>query len=188
MNGNDQAERRLSGLMRAAQEGDALAYAELLREVAPLLRNAVRGRNRFLQRADVEDLVQDILLSLHAVRATYDPERSFLPWLFGIAHNRIADGARRHARRAAHEVAVERIPETFSAEPANMEEGYRDPQALRRAIRGLPPAQREAVEMLKLRELSLKEAAVASGTSVAALKVAVHRAVKALRRALVAGT
>lgn len=188
MNGNEQAERRLSRLMRAAQDGDAPAYAALLREVAPLLRNAVRGRGRSLQPPDVEDLVQDVLLSLHAVRATYDPDRPFLPWLFGIMRNRMADRARRHARRAAHEVAVERLPETLSDEAANMEHGYRDPQALRQAIAALPRGQREAVEMLRLRELSLKEAAAASGTSVAALKVAVHRAVRALRKLLVAGT
>lgn len=178
-------EAHLSGLMRAAQDGNASAYTSLLNQVAPLLRNAVRRRNRVLQAADVEDLVQDILLSLHAVRATYDPHRPFLPWLFGIAHNRIADGARRYARRAAHEVVVEQLPEgpvTFSIDPANMEETYRDPEALNQAIRALPPAQREAVEMLKIGELSLKEASAASGMSIAALKVSVHRAIKSLRK------
>jgi DNA-directed RNA polymerase specialized sigma24 family protein len=61
---------------------------------------------------------------------------------------------------------------------------YRDPQALRRAIQGLPRGQREAIEMMKLREMSLKEAAAASGTRVGALKVSVHRAMIALRKAL----
>ncbi len=180
-------EARLSGLMRAAQNGDAAAYAALLKEVAPLLRNVVRGRNRVLQAGDVEDLVQDILLSLHAVRATYDPGRPFLPWLFGIAHNRMADGARRYARRARHEVVVGELPEapvTFSSGPANREETYKDPEALSQAIRDLPPAQREAVEMLKIREMSLKEASAASGMSITALKVSVHRAIKSLRKKL----
>ena len=188
MSHKDQTERRLRGLMHAAQAGDAAAYAELLQAIAPLLRSAVRGRYRVLQAADVEDLVQDILVSLHAVRATYDPERPFLPWLFGIARNRIADAARRYARRNAHELVVGEVPETFSAEPANREDAYRDPEALKLAIAALPPGQREALEMLKLRELSLKQASAMSGMSIAALKVAVHRAVKALRRALADGT
>ena len=182
-----QIEAHLSGLMRAAQNGDAAAYTALLKEVTPLLRNAVRGRNRVLQAADIEDLVQDILLSLHAVRATYDPGRPFLPWLLGIAHNRIADGARRYARRVKHEVIVEQLPEgpvTFSSGQANREQTYKDPEALSQAIRDLPPAQREAVEMLKIRELSLKEASAASGMSIAALKVSVHRAIKSLRKKL----
>ena len=171
--------------MAAAQRGDGSSYAHLLKEIAPLLRRSVRRRLPALPAPDVEDLVQDILLSLHAVRATYDPQRPFLPWLFGIVQNRVADHARRYARRGAHEVAVETWPVTFGEEGANtVGESSRDPEALAQAIRALPPGQREAVEMLKLREMSLKEAAVASGMSVSALKVAVHRAVKALRRAL----
>lgn len=79
------------------------------------------------------------------VRATYDPERPFLPWLFGIAHNRIADAARRYARRNAHELIVDQVPETFSGEPANMENAYRDPEALKLAIAALPRGQREAL-------------------------------------------
>jgi RNA polymerase sigma-70 factor (ECF subfamily) len=61
---------------------------------------------------------------------------------------------------------------------------YGDPQALTQAMEQLPPGQRQAVELLKLREMSLKEAAAASGTSVGALKVAVHRGIAALRKAL----
>src|SRR3546814_9561090 len=52
--------------------------------------------------------------SLHVARATYDPQRPFLPWLMAIARNRMADGARCHARRSRREIAVERLPETFS--------------------------------------------------------------------------
>jgi len=172
----------LESLMRAAQDGDKAAYRRLLREVTPMIRAAVRRHRHFLPLQDIEDLVQDVLLSLHAVRATYDPARPFHPWLMAIARNRIADSGRRHLRSAAHEVAVEEYPETFAYDATNhVGEGYGDPQALRQAIEKLPHGQRQAVEMLKLRELSLKEAAAASGMSVGALKVAVHRAIKALR-------
>lgn len=175
----------LAHLMRAAQRGDQRAYRRLLQDITPRMRSFVRGRRPFLQPADIEDLVQDILLSLHAVRATYDPSRPFMPWLLAIAHHRMADAARRHVRRAAHEVHAESPPVTFSdAEPNTTGEAYGDTEALERAVRALPPGQRKAVEMLKLREMSLKEAAATSGTSVAALKVSVHRAVGALRKLL----
>ncbi|WP_232448008.1 RNA polymerase sigma factor [Burkholderia ubonensis] len=59
-----------------------------------------------------------------------------------------------------------------------------DARVLRDAIAQLPPGQRDAIQMLKLEEMSLKEAAVASGMTVGALKVAVHRGLKALRRLL----
>ena len=179
---DDQA---LTTLMRAAQAGDAKAYVQLLEEITPRLRQIVRGQRRFLKAEDIEDLVQDVLLSLHAVRATYDPQRPFMPWLLAITRNRLADGARRYARRVAQEVQVENLPVTFSEEGANIDDDeYRDPEALKQAIRDLPPGQREAIEMLKLREMSLKEAAAASGISIGALKVSVHRAMVTLRKAL----
>lgn len=48
----------------------------------------------------------------------------------------------------------------------------------------LPTGQRQAIELVKLREMSLKEAAAVSGKSVGALKLAVHRGIGALRKAL----
>jgi RNA polymerase sigma-70 factor (ECF subfamily) len=177
-------DRCLGQLMQRAQGGDGRAYGELLRLITPRLRQAVQKRRR-LQPCDVEDLVQDILLSLHAARASYDPARPFMPWLMAIARNRVADGARRYARGAANEVVSDKPPETFQGGPANMlVESYGDGEALARAMADLPPGQRRAVELMKLNEMSLKEAAAASGMSVGALKVAVHRAMGALRRTL----
>jgi RNA polymerase sigma factor (sigma-70 family) len=178
---------RFAHLMLHAQLGDSSAYADLLREITPLLRRDLR-RRRFLQPQDVEDLVQDVLLSLHAVRTTYDPARPFLPWLMAIAHNRMVDGIRRQARRGANEVTVDELPETFAGEATNTPgEGYGDAEALRRAVQSLPPGQRTAIEMVKMREMSLKEASAASGMSIAALKVAVHRGIGALRKSLNVG-
>ncbi|SMF84031.1 RNA polymerase, sigma subunit, ECF family [Tistlia consotensis] len=175
----------LAALMRQTQGGSESAYHQLLTEVAPLLRRVVRSNRGFLQPQDVEDLVQDILLSLHAVRASYDPERPFLPWLMAIARNRMADGARRYSRRVANEVAVERYPEILSAADTNkLLDDYDDREMLGKALQRLPRGQREAVEMLKLRELSLKEASAESGLSIASLKVAVHRGIKSLRAIL----
>jgi len=179
-------DERLAVMMRAAQNGDARVYSQLLQEITPLLRNIVRKRRKLLRPEDIEDLVQDILLSLHAVRATYDSNRPFMPWLLAITRNRLADGARHYARRTVHEVQVENLAITFSDKEANTDDGeFGDPEALKKAIEALPPRQRQAVEMLKLKEMSLKEASGKSGTSVSALKVSVHRAMIALRKTLV---
>jgi RNA polymerase sigma factor (sigma-70 family) len=179
-------DEHLAELMRAAQRGDGRAYARLLEQLVPRLRHIVRAQRKLLQAPDIEDLVQDVLLSLHAVRATYDPRRPFMPWLLAIVRHRLADAARRHARRAGDETEVGESLVTFSPHQPNMEPGTpHDPEALRRAIQDLPPGQREAIEMVKLRELSLKGAAAVSGMSIGALKVAVHRAIGTLRKALV---
>lgn len=172
-----------SVLMARAQDGDKPAYGRLLREVTPICR-AIAGR-AFRSREDVEDVVQEILLTIHQVRHTYDPQRPFQPWLLAIARRRVVDRIRRRSRIAAVEqpLAAEH-EETFSDERTNPVETVWDPEALRLAIAALPPGQRQAVEMLKLKEMSLKEASAASGLSIAALKVAGHRAYKALRLAL----
>ena len=185
MDKHSELNKRLADLMRSAQDGDGSAYVQLLREITPLIRRVVQNRRRFLQAADIEDLVQDILLSLHAVRKTYDPGRPFLPWLIVVVRNRLAGSARRYSRRETHELQVEDLAVTFSEQVDNSaSDVYRDPETLREAIAHLPPGQRQAVEMLKLREMSLKEAAARSGTSVGALKVSVHRAMASLKKAL----
>ena len=178
-------DKRLARLMGDAQGGDAAAYAGLLSEVAPLVRRVVRRRLSRLQPHDIEDIVQDVLLSLHAARATYDPARPFLPWLMGLTRHRVADAARRRARRLDNEVGRDPLPETFSADGTNMpDETYGDGQALSQAMADLPSGQRRAIQLTKLQEMSLKEAAAVSGTSIGALKVAVHRGISALRKAL----
>ena len=169
--------------MRAAQGGDADAYRRLLSEIAPAVRRIILRRwGRF---DAVEDVVQDVLLSVHSVRHTYDPDRPFVPWLLAIIRHRMADTARRYARKMKNEVTVDILPETFSDPAANLEDDRAgDARQLRKAIASLPPGQRQAVEMLKLSEMSLKEASAASGQNVVALKVAMHRALKALKTAL----
>ena len=182
---NEEQDRQLSSLMRKAQDGDQAVYASLLRAVLPILKRVVQARLGFLPAMDREDLVQDILMSLHAARATYDPARPFKPWLMTIAHNRMVDQARRNSRRAANEVTVDEYPtDVVDADAGAAADPYGDPEELRQAIKALPKGQRSAIELLKLREMSLKEASQATGMSISALKVSVHRAIGTLRTSL----
>jgi RNA polymerase sigma-70 factor (ECF subfamily) len=169
--------------MVRAQEGDREAYRRLLEGIVPYLR--FLARRRMGGASDLEDAVQDILLTVHSVRHTYDPARPFGPWLLTIAERRVVDALRRRGRTEARETPLEPEHETFAALEANLPEASSEARALRRAVESLPPGQREAIRLLKLKEMSLKEAAAASGMSVTALKVATHRAVKSLRRLLV---
>jgi RNA polymerase sigma factor (sigma-70 family) len=172
-------------LMGRAQKGDTAAYLTLLRAITPRIRQMIRRRRAFLSASDVEDVAQDVLLSVHAVRATYDPARPFMPWLAAIVRHKVADAGRRHGRHGAHEIAVDDIDVTFASPAANNQaDTFGDAEALAQAIQALPPGQRQAVELLKLRELSLKEASAMTGLSVGALKLATHRAMASLRRIL----
>jgi RNA polymerase sigma-70 factor (ECF subfamily) len=170
-------------LMRAAQDGDRGAYDRLLREVAPFIRGLALRRNPNTQWA--EDVVQDVLLTLHRVRHTYDPTRPFEPWLATIAGRRCVDLYRRKSRVAVNETSDDDAYETFADPAANKTmEVYAETDGLAEAIATLPPQQREAIELLKLKQLSLAEASAATGRSEGALKVNVHRAIKSLRARL----
>lgn len=170
--------------MAAALGGDRGAYERLLKEIVPLLR--ALARRHCGNPADVEEMVQDTLLAMHRVRHTYDPARPFTPWLAAIALRRGIDGLRRRSRRARHETAAApEIYETFADPAANDElESVRAADEIVELLQRLPARQRAALEAVKLQQLSLAEAASASGQSVGALKVNVHRALKALRAAI----
>jgi RNA polymerase sigma-70 factor (ECF subfamily) len=171
-----------SRLMAQAQDGNRDAYRKLLEGMTPYLRS-LAGRC-FKEAADVEDAVQDVLLTVHMVRHAYDPARPFGPWLVAIANRRIIDRLRRDTRRRAREVVLSADHETFADPETNLHKETLDEVALGHAIQQLPPDQRQTITMLKLNEMSLKEAAAASGRSIPSLKVATHRAVKSLRRLL----
>lgn len=168
-----------SVLMARAQDGDGRAYARLLTDITPYLRRLAAAR--LDNPSEVEDAVQDVLLTIHRLRRTYDPARPFGPWLVTIARRRVIDRFRRGARRRARETALTPAHETSAAESTNHREESADHFVLRKAIDSLPPSQREAIRLLKLEEMSLKEASTASGMSIGALKIATHRALKSLK-------
>jgi RNA polymerase sigma factor (sigma-70 family) len=168
-------------LMARAQDGDGAAYRRLLEEITPYVRSLASRQHR--DSNDIEDVVQDVLLTIHAIRHTYDPARPFAPWLVAIANRRFIDRLRRQGRARARETSLTIEHETFSGPRANIEESS-DRHELEGAINNLPPMQQQAIRLLKLKEMSLKEAATASGMSIASLKVATHRALKSLRKML----
>ena len=168
--------------MVRAQDGDRQAYHTLLEDLTPYLRS-IAGRC-FKQARDIEDAVQDVLLTIHMVRHAYDPSRPFGPWLLAIANRRIIDRLRRETRKKTREIELSPQHETFAEHATNLDETISDEMSLSEAIERLPPDQRQAIKMLKLNEMSLKEAATVSGRSISALKVATHRAVKSLRKML----
>ena len=171
------------GLMARAQSGDSEAYRQLLDGISPFLRGLARRALR--EAADVEDAVQDILLTVHAARRTYDPARPFRPWLIGIARHRLIDRLRARGRVLSREISLGSEHEAI--ENAASPDLAIDHRTLRQGLAALPDGQRQAVMLLRLQEMSLAEAANQSGQSVGALKVAMHRALKSLRR-LIRGT
>ena len=179
LNSTNDSSSEWGALLAAAQAGDAEAYRRFLHAILPFLRSVARARTHSDELS--EDVVQDALLTLHRVRHTYEPGRPVKPWLAAIAARRAIDAMRRRGRQAAREVHDPTAYETFAGEQANAGEAGEASDALARMMTDLTPRQKEALDLVKLKEMSLAEASAESGQSVASLKVNIHRAMKKLR-------
>jgi RNA polymerase sigma factor (sigma-70 family) len=135
--------------MALAQAGDHEAYRALLEDLTSSLHAFLQ--RRLFDPEEVADVLQDILMTLHRARHTYDPARPFEPWIFAIARHVLVDHARRRNRRLRVEVLADvDLPEVAASEPA----GSDDP--LVEALEQLPRGQREAFTMLKLEGCRLR--------------------------------
>lgn len=143
------------------------------------------ARHRSPSPDSAEDVVQDALLTVHRIRHTYEPGRPVRPWVAAIVVRRAIDAARRRGRIAGRETHDPGAYETFADERTNKEATAADSsREVAEMFAALTPKQREAVELTKLKEMTLAEASAQSGQSVASLKVNVHRAIRRLRRGL----
>ena len=172
-------------LLAAAQRGDAAAYRAFLKAILPFARAV--ARRRCTSEDQVDEVVQDALLTLHRVRHTYTPGRPVKPWLAAIVNRRAIDAIRRRGRLATREVHDPTAYETFADPLANKDDGRASAEALALMTSDLSPGQKEAIDLVKLKEMSLVEASAASGQSVALLKVNIHRAIKKMRMRLAGG-
>ena len=170
---------RWSELMEAAQDGDSGSYNILLKEISVPLRKYLR--NRIDITSSIEDVLQEILFSIHKARHSFDPNKLFSPWMYAIARYRLIDYFRHHSRIIEKEVKDEQILENI-ASPGDDYEEYNAGGSLNKALAELPDKQRKIIELLKLNGLTVKEAALEIGMSEGALKVAAHRAYKFLRK------
>ena len=176
------ADLRRSVWMTAAQAGDGLAYDALLRDCVPIIKSVARRRG--VSADHIDDVVQDVLLTVHRARQTYDPNRSFTAWLCVISDRRAIDLLRRARRQDVREVHAPVAFENHADQAVDPAQGLVHADAARtvtRALASLPTRQREAVQHLVLEERSLADAAALTRRTVGSLKVNLHRALRALR-------
>jgi RNA polymerase sigma-70 factor (ECF subfamily) len=160
----------------AGLSGQGAAYQLFLTELAAHLRAFLRKRLARLP-DEVEDLVQESLLAVHNQRHTYDPGQPVSAWVQAIAKYKLVDLWR---RRAAQDLLAEPLDEEndiFSSADADAAEARRD---LNKLLAELPERHRLPIVCIKLEGLSVKEAAQMTGMSESAIKVGVHRGLKAL--------
>lgn len=167
-------------LMQAAQRGDQQAYAQLLDATARLLRPFLA--KRINQPSEVEDVLQEILLSIHKARHTYDGQRPYKPWMYAIARFRLNDYLRSHySDRLTHALELD---EALDVATTDVTESAFTYESIKGAIDALPGKQPAILQRLHGQGQTAKEVAAAMNMTETAVKVAAHRAYKILRKTL----
>jgi RNA polymerase sigma-70 factor, ECF subfamily len=171
-------EAELGALMRASLAGDAAAYRNLLRRLSATLRAYYKGRLARIGRsaAEAEDLMQEALMAIHTRRHTYHPAEPLTPWVYAIARYKLIDHLRR-TRASVADIPIEDAKEIMAQDDFIGTESAND---LRRLLDKLPHKMRRAIESVKLDGLTVTQAASKYGMSESAVKVNIHRGLKAL--------
>ena len=169
-------EYRLRDLLVRGLAGDGAAYHAFLKDLSMHLRAFFRRRMHGLP-DEVEDLVQEALLAVHNQRHTYDPGQPLTAWVHAIAKYKLVDLLRRRAARDLRTDPLDDVPEILAHNDSDAAAARLD---LAKLLERLPDRQRLPIVHMKLEGLSVVETARVTGMSESAVKVGVHRGLKAL--------
>ncbi|QDV24240.1 RNA polymerase sigma factor [Aureliella helgolandensis] len=173
-------------LMLRVQEGDAMAFQELVVAFEPRLRRVLRH----LVSSDsvAEDLVQDVFLRVWRARKNYQPTAKLSTWIFHIAHNVASNAIRDRKRRKEFQTpqgdaassAVFSIDQMAMAStgmmPVRKLDKMERADMVRTAIEALNERQRMALMLSRFECLSYQEIADAMELTVQAVKSLLSRA------------
>jgi RNA polymerase sigma-70 factor (ECF subfamily) len=180
-NQNKTQNERWTELAALAQEGDSRAFSTLLKDIVPFIRSVLSGT---LSNQDwIDDITQDVLISVHKSLHTYSPDRPFRPWMTAIISFRRTDHLRKYYRNRQDKHTSLGDKEFLAGHVTNVDIAgeLKDVEA---ALGKLPEKQRKVFTMLKIEGYSAKEIANEMGMSVSAVKVSAHRAMKKLKQDL----
>ncbi len=166
-------------LATASQKGDKRAYQTLLKEIAPYVRNI--AYKSVSNNEAAEDIMQEVLLSVHKSLHTYNADRPFKPWLLAILNFRRTDYLRKYyAKRQDKTTTTE---ENYEFEAANVTNPTHSGELkdIETAIKSLPKQQQRIFKMIKVEGYTAKEVANEMGMKESAVKVSAHRAMMKIR-------
>lgn len=170
-------ETEWSALLRAANAGDGRAYARFLHAVTPVVRGIVRARGHGLAADSHEDVVQEVLIAIHAKRHTWDQRAPLLPWLYAITRYKVVDAFRRRGGRV--QLPLEDFAQVLATAPDEAGLAARDNAAL---IGALDPRSAAIVRAVSLEGETTAEVGARLAMSEGAVRVALHRAIRRMAR------
>ena len=173
------SEDELRALLQRSFDGDQTAYREFLKRLSEVLLIYIRRQLYRVGRTewDAEDVVQEALFAIHDKWRTYDRDMPVTAWARAIARYKLIDFLRK-TRNASYNLGLERIEDIPGSDSAAVDAAI----SVSKLVGALPDKMRVPIELVRLVGLSVKEAATVTGMSEAAIKVNIHRGVKAMTR------
>ena len=166
----------LRALFLAGIAGSQSDYAEFLRGLLPIIRRIVRLK---IMDSEAEDVVQEVLISVHKARHTYDGQRDVLPWIYAIINFRLNDHLREHYKHHADRVTEELDFDIFFADVTNQ---CTNREYLEHLLEGLPELQQRILLLLYGEGFTAREVAAQVDMNESAVKVAAHRSIQKIRK------
>lgn len=155
--------------------GDAACYNRFLGDIVPLLRQSIR---RKIPPSDIEDVLQEVLISIHKARHTYDGERPLLPWLFAIVVFRVNDHLRKLYAQSRKQVDIDSVSETL----ADVTEQPHTYEPIEELLQFVPEREKRILTLMHVDGFTARETGAKLGMKESAVKVAAHRAIKKIRK------
>ncbi len=166
-------------LLRNANGGDTASYTRFLTGIAPLLRRMIAAR---IPTADVEDVVQEVLISIHKARHTYDGERPIMPWLASITHFRMTDYLRKHyATMRHHTTDIAEVQDILADMSLSVTESTASSESIEALLKDVPEKQKRILTMMHVEGFTARQVGQKLNMNESAVKVAAHRAMKKIR-------
>lgn len=168
----------LTQKLLAGLAGDAAAYADFLSQLTPILRRVI---GRKIPMSEVEDVLQEVLISIHKARHTYDGARPLLPWVMAITSFRMTDYLRKAYSEMRHsqvDIAdYENVLEAVTETPD-------DNESINEMLDGVGQRERTILSLIHVEGYTAREVGSQLGMKESAVKVAAHRAIKKIRERL----
>ena len=126
-----------------------------------------------------EDLAQNVFLRMIKYRSSFKDDSRFQPWIYQIARNVFSDYYQAHKNRS-NNIDVERISDHLP-DPEESRSTEEKEELLHMCMNRLTADDRELLVLTRFQHMKYEDVAVIMDTTVANIKVKVHRAIGKLR-------
>jgi RNA polymerase sigma-70 factor (ECF subfamily) len=168
----------LTRKLLAGLAGDRAAYADFLNQLSPILRRVI---GRKIPMGDVEDVLQEVLISIHKARHTYDGERPLIPWVMAITSFRITDCLRKTYSEMRHsQVDIADYENVLEAVTETPDEN----ESINEMLDSVGQRERKILSLMHVEGYTAREVGSQLGMKESTVKVAAHRAIKKIRERL----